>query len=110
MNDAPVIYRAEWLHDGARLHRGAALWVRGGRVAGVLRAGAALPEGAEMHDLGAGGIAPGMVDLQVNGGGGVMLGAGLLLAASALTLTVLWRVLQAWARGQLAARTNAATA
>ena len=76
MNDAPVIYRAEWLHDGARLHRGAALWVRGGRVAGVLRAGAALPEGAEMHDLGAGGIAPGMVDLQVNGGGGVMLGAG----------------------------------
>lgn len=41
---------------------------------------------------------------------GVMLGAGLLLAASALTLTVLWRVLQAWARGQLAARTNAATA
>lgn len=76
MNDAPVIYRAEWLHDGARLHRGAALWVRGGRVAGVLAAGAAWPDGAVVHDLGAGGIAPGMVDLQVNGGGGVMLGAG----------------------------------
>lgn len=75
MNDAPVIYRAEWLHDGVRLHPGAALWVQGGRVAGVLPAGAAWPEGAVVHDLGAGGIAPGMVDLQVNGGGGVMLGA-----------------------------------
>jgi len=76
MQDAPVIYRAEWLHDGARLHHGAALWVGGGRVAGVLPAGAPLPGGAQVHDLGAGGLAPGMVDLQVNGGGGVMLGAG----------------------------------
>ncbi len=76
MKDASVIYRAEWLHDGARLHPGAALWLRGGRVAAVLPAGAPLPEGAAVHDLGAGGVAPGMVDLQVNGGGGVMLGAG----------------------------------
>lgn len=76
MNEAPVIYRAEWLHDGVRLHRGAALCVKAGRVAEVLCAGAALPDGAVVHELGAGGIAPGMVDLQVNGGGGVMLGAG----------------------------------
>jgi len=76
MPDASVVYRAEWLHDGTRLHPGAALWVRGGKVAGVLRSGDALPGGAVLHDLGAGGIAPGMVDLQVNGGGGVMLGAG----------------------------------
>ena len=71
-----TIYRAEWLHDGLRLHRGAALMVAGGRVASVLRRGVRLPEGVQVHDLGAGGIAPGMVDLQVNGGGGVMLGAG----------------------------------
>lgn len=76
MTDASNIYRAEWLHDGARLLPGAALWVRGGRVAGVLPAGAAWPDGAVVHELGAGGIAPGMVDLQVNGGGGGMLGAG----------------------------------
>lgn len=76
MPGAPTIYRAEWLHDGARLHRDAALMVEGGHVAAVLRAGVMAPEGARVHDLGAGGIAPGMVDLQVNGGGGVMLGAG----------------------------------
>ena len=71
-----TIYRTEWLHDGARLHQGAALMVEGGRVASVLPRGAPLPEGVRVHDLGAGGLAPGMVDLQVNGGGGVMLGAG----------------------------------
>ena len=76
MSDTATVYRADWLHDGARLHPGAALWLQGGRVAGVLPAGAPLPEGARLQDLGAGGIAPGMVDLQVNGGGGVMLGAG----------------------------------
>lgn len=69
------IYRAKWLHDGERLHEDAALAVRGGRVAAVLGVGEPLPPGAQVHDLGAGGIAPGMVDLQVNGGGGVMLGA-----------------------------------
>ncbi|MCC5969339.1 MAG: N-acetylglucosamine-6-phosphate deacetylase [Pararhodobacter sp.] len=67
------IYRAAWLHDGTQLHHGAALVVQGGQVAGVLGADDPLPGGARLHDLGAGGIAPGMVDLQVNGGGGVML-------------------------------------
>ncbi|KPQ08367.1 MAG: N-acetylglucosamine-6-phosphate deacetylase NagA [Rhodobacteraceae bacterium HLUCCA12] len=67
------VYRAEWLHDGDALYRGAALLVRAGRVADVLQAGQPLPPDARLHDLGAGGIAPGMVDVQVNGGGGVML-------------------------------------
>ncbi|MFN3952921.1 MAG: tellurium resistance protein [Pararhodobacter sp.] len=41
---------------------------------------------------------------------GLALGGGLLVAATALTGWVLLRVLQAWARGALAAQTNAATA
>ncbi|MCC5989076.1 MAG: N-acetylglucosamine-6-phosphate deacetylase [Pararhodobacter sp.] len=71
-----TVYRAEWLHDGTYEHEGAALWVQGDRLRGVLPADAPLPEGARLVDLGAGGIAPGFVDLQVNGGGGAMLGEG----------------------------------
>lgn len=75
-NTAGDIYRAQALHDGTHLHAGAALWVQGGQIASVVAPGAPLPAQAVVHDLGAGVIAPGMVDLQVNGGGGVMLGAG----------------------------------
>jgi len=75
-NTAGEIYRAQALHDGTGLHAGAALWVRGGQVVAVVAAGAPLPPNAVLHDLGPGLIAPGMVDLQVNGGGGVMLGEG----------------------------------
>lgn len=73
-----TVYRAEWLHDGIGEHEGAALWVQGDRLRAVLSAGAALPEGARLVDLGAGGITPGLVDLQVNGGGGAMLGEGVI--------------------------------
>ena len=41
---------------------------------------------------------------------GLALGAVLLLAATALTVAVAFKVMQAWAKGQLAARTNAASA
>ncbi|MCC5999816.1 MAG: tellurium resistance protein [Pararhodobacter sp.] len=42
------------------------------------------------------------------GGPGLWGGMALLLLATALTLLVAWRVLQAWVKGGLAARTNAA--
>lgn len=54
--------------DGARMHAGAALVVEDGRVVAIG------PETAgERVELGGGVLAPGFVDLQVNGGGGVML-------------------------------------
>lgn len=40
---------------------------------------------------------------------GLALGAVLLLVATALTVAVAFKVMQAWAKGQLAARTNAAS-
>ncbi len=57
--------------DGARLHAEAALAVEDGRVAAVLPPDEA-PEGVRVK-LGGGVLAPGFIDLQVNGGGGVML-------------------------------------
>jgi N-acetylglucosamine-6-phosphate deacetylase len=60
--------------DGRRLHARAAVVVEGGRVAAVLPEGEA-PAGpaGERVRLGGGVLAPGFVDLQVNGGGGVLL-------------------------------------
>jgi N-acetylglucosamine-6-phosphate deacetylase len=64
----------------ARLFTGDALLDRhavlldGSRIAGVLPA-AALPEGIPVEDLGDGLLAPGFVDAQVNGGGGILFNA-----------------------------------
>ena len=71
-----AVFAGASVFDGARLHSGAALVVEGGRVAAVVpvdEAPASAP-GVERVLLGGGVIAPGFVDLQVNGGGGVMLG------------------------------------
>lgn len=57
--------------DGAALREGAALAVEGGRVAGVVPEAEAGP--GERVRLAGGVLAPGFVDLQVNGGGGIML-------------------------------------
>ncbi len=61
-------YKADQIFDGTTLRRGVLL-VDGGVVAGVVDVA---PAGVPVADLG-GILCPGFVDLQVNGGGGVML-------------------------------------
>lgn len=61
------------IFDGTRLLHGQALVLAEGRIAALIPAGAAPPDAQRLP----GGIlAPGLVDLQVNGGGGVMVGPG----------------------------------
>ncbi len=68
---AVTVFVGAAVFDGTRLHAGAALVVEDGRVGAIVPADAA-PEGARV-ELGGGVLAPGFIDLQVNGGGGVML-------------------------------------
>lgn len=64
-------YIAHRVFDGTALHDDAALLVKDGRAAAIT-ARDAIPQGVARTDLGPGIIAPGFVDLQVNGGGGLM--------------------------------------
>jgi len=66
------VYRADAVFDGARMLPGHALVVADGHVDSIV-ALADLPRDARAVALGAGTIAPGFVDLQVNGGGGALL-------------------------------------
>jgi len=66
-----IAYRADGVFDGIRNHKGHALLVEGGFVRAVVPVGD-IPAKARIVQLGAGLIAPGFVDLQVNGGDGVM--------------------------------------
>jgi N-acetylglucosamine-6-phosphate deacetylase len=68
-------FRAERLFDGTRLLDGATLLIEDVQVAAILAPGTEAPDGVAVEELGAGILAPGLIDLQVNGGGGVMLGA-----------------------------------
>ena len=63
--------RAERIFDGWRIHQGCALLLDGPKVVGVVNA---IPKGVPVTELGTGLLAPGFVDLQVNGGGGEMIG------------------------------------
>lgn len=65
-----VFLQAEAVFDGTRLHPDAGVAVADGRVVAL----GPPPPGATVQRLGSGLLAPGFVDLQVNGGGGVMLG------------------------------------
>lgn len=65
-------YTGALIHDGERLHSGHALLMskaEGCRIVPDVD----LPEDCEVEALDGGLIAPGFVDLQVNGGGGVLL-------------------------------------
>ncbi len=64
-----IAFAGAAIFDGERMHRSAALVVEDGRVAGILPEAEAA--GAQYLDGGV--LAPGFVDLQVNGGDGVML-------------------------------------
>ena len=66
-----TVFSGASVFDGARLHADAALVVEDGRVGGD-RAADEAPAGERVR-LDGGVLAPGFVDLQVNGGGGVML-------------------------------------
>lgn len=66
-------YFSSAIFDGATLREGMALLVEGGRVVGIVPA-AEVPDDHEKIDLGEGTLSPGLIDLQVNGGGGLMLG------------------------------------
>ncbi len=67
----PFALAAKRVFDGDAWNDDAALVIRDGRIEAVLPTGA-LPAAMERIDAGAL-LAPGFVDLQVNGGGGVML-------------------------------------
>ena len=66
-------YTAKRVFDGDAIHENAAVLVDSGRVSGIVPA-SETPEGFPVEDLGTGLLVPGLVDLQVNGGGGLMLG------------------------------------
>lgn len=68
----PIIFTGAAIFDGTRLREGAALVVEDGAVAEIVPA-EAVPDGA-LVELDGGVLAPGFLDLQVNGGGGLMLG------------------------------------
>ena len=66
-----IAWRAQRLFDGERFHDGMALLTDGDRVVGLVPV-QDIPGQAE-HRFVEGTLAPGFVDLQVNGGGGIML-------------------------------------
>jgi N-acetylglucosamine-6-phosphate deacetylase len=66
-----IVFLAERIFDGEAWHGDAALVVRGDAVEGIV-ARDKVPAGAETIEAGDM-LVPGFVDLQVNGGGGVML-------------------------------------
>ncbi|WP_018183571.1 N-acetylglucosamine-6-phosphate deacetylase [Kaistia granuli] len=60
------------LFDGATRRRDAAVLVEGDTIVGIVGPGG-LPDGAKTISLDGGLLAPGFIDLQVNGGGGALL-------------------------------------
>jgi N-acetylglucosamine-6-phosphate deacetylase len=64
--------RAPLIHDGAEWHRDAAVVMQGGTIRAVASP-SDIPAGTAVQDLGGGMLVPGYVDLQVNGGDGLML-------------------------------------
>jgi len=71
MSTAKAITGAR-IFDGTSWHEDAALVFASGKIEAI-RPTAELPSGTETIDAGGGMIVPGFIDLQVNGGGGVLL-------------------------------------
>lgn len=65
-------FSAAQIFDGAHLHNDCTLLMRDGRFDGIVAVDDT-PDEYEIHPLDGGVISPGFVDLQVNGGSGVML-------------------------------------
>lgn len=63
--------RADRIFDGWRIHHHHALILQGAQVVGVVKT---VPDDVPLTELGAGILVPGFLDLQVNGGGGEMIG------------------------------------
>ncbi len=66
-------YTAQRIFDGGTIRENGAVLVEDGAVAGIVSA-SDIPGAFPVDDLGKGLLSPGLVDLQVNGGGGLMLG------------------------------------
>lgn len=66
---APLVLSGARVFDGKSFREGVSVTIVNGRIAGL---GAAPADAGETIDLGGGLLAPGFVDLQVNGGGGVL--------------------------------------
>lgn len=71
MSEPVTAYVGADIFDGISLHSARALIVKGDKVSAILEL-QEVPETAILVQLAGGTIAPGFVDLQVNGGGGVM--------------------------------------
>lgn len=74
----PQVFTGAAIFDGTRLHHGKALVVKDGGVTALLPEAQA--QGDRIH-LPGGILAPGMIDLQVNGGGGIAVDGGTDAAA-----------------------------
>ncbi len=59
------------IHTASDCLEGHAVLIDGERIAAIVAA-ADIPAGVQQHDLAGGHLAPGFIDIQVNGGGGVM--------------------------------------
>ncbi|MEY8800502.1 N-acetylglucosamine-6-phosphate deacetylase [Leisingera sp. XS_AS12] len=73
MSARATLYRGGRIFDGVRLHEGAALRTEAGRVTAL--GPEAEERGGDIVDLNGDILSPGYVDLQVNGGGGVLFNA-----------------------------------
>lgn len=73
MSARATLYRGGRIFDGVRFHEGAALRTEAGRVTAL--GPEAEEQGGDIVDLNGDILSPGYVDLQVNGGGGVLFNA-----------------------------------
>jgi N-acetylglucosamine-6-phosphate deacetylase len=71
MSDSLQAYLAPAIFDGERILEAHALLVESGNFRGIVPAGD-IPANADVEKIDQGTLAPGYVDIQVNGGGGIM--------------------------------------